>query len=538
MIPFVALTIYILTYKCTGIRVKKKRTTAVDSFLPSKMDDDEEPVYRFCFIEVPGVYNFMNKDKSIDSRITTDRPIIVGSTEKTLSLMVDIASGKYSINYTTVQSESIGGIGKDGTMTGCYRSMYENKSDLTMTIIDYPIHDLRRLDPVQIVFEEPAKIISIYHVDPKPSVVYSDILRSSLSSSFTIKTWIIIILAFIVLSVLLWLRGVLFSRNKAINKRMWAARIGKRVKRKDPKPASLSQAVYQTFCHFIQQETKNFDGFLGSFISILMTICFFFIVTLYLNLMSTDLVVITKPQTIDNYEDIMNFDPPVVPAFNRQFDDTEEFEKADGESVRGRFWKKYKDSYIAGDPYHDFEGVSKIVNGSFQGTQVGIMTGLFADGWRRSLCSIKESLLPQQSNAYSWMTQDPTAELHQKGIVVRNGMKKTKFLRGFYLRVRRSFEGGLTEVMRNDLKQAKLGLGMEADPRIVRECLSDVLKTNDFQVENVVLPNFKYLFYMCQVMITLAFAQLFRELQYHTKTAQYFMASITLILDYCFKNKE
>ena len=81
---------------------------------------------------------------------------------------------------------------------------------------------------------------------------------------------------------------------------------------------------------------------------------------------------------------------------------------------------------------------------------------------------------------------------------------------------------------------------MDTNASIVRECLSDVLKTNDFQVEQAVLPNFKSLFYMFLVMVTLAFAQLVRELQYHTKTAQYltartqyFMTRITLILDYC-----
>ena len=211
------------------------------------MDDEEDPVYRVCFLEVPGFINFVNKDKSIDGLITTDRPIITGPAQKALNLMLDIALGRHSINYTSIRSESIGGVMKDGTMTGCYRSMYENETDLALVLVDFPIHDFKRLDPVQVFFEDPAKIISIYHVDPKPSVVYSDILGSSLSSSFSINTWIIILMAFIVLWLLLWLRGVLVSRIKAVNKKMLAARRGSRVKSKDPQPESLFQAVYQTF---------------------------------------------------------------------------------------------------------------------------------------------------------------------------------------------------------------------------------------------------------------------------------------------------
>ena len=42
-----------------------KITIEVDSFLPSKIEDDEEPVYTICFLEIPGVLDFINKDKSI-----------------------------------------------------------------------------------------------------------------------------------------------------------------------------------------------------------------------------------------------------------------------------------------------------------------------------------------------------------------------------------------------------------------------------------------------------------------------------------------
>ena len=513
--------------------VLKRKTAAVESFLPSKMGDEEEPVYRICFLEAPGILDFMNKDKSIDGQVTTDRPIITGSTEKTFNLLMDIVLGRHSINYTTIQSESIGGIAKDGTMTGCYRSMYDNETDFSLTVMDYPIHDFKRLDLVQVYFEEPTKIFSIYHVEPKASVVYNDILVASLSSCFNINTWIMIFTAFIVLSVLLWLRGVLVSKIEGLHKRMFGKRRGNRVKHKDPEPESWFQAVYETFCHLIRQETRNFDDFAGSLISVTMTVGFFFILTIFLNLMSTDLVVTTKPKTIENYEDIINSDPPVIPVFNGQFGDTKEFEKADEESIRGTFWKKYKDTHIAVDPYNDFQGLLQQLNETFQGSKVHIMAGLFAYGARRTLCSMKESLLPQQSNAYSWMSQDPTAEKQQKGIVVRNGMKRTKFVRGLYLRVRHALEAGFRDVMKDDMKEAKLDFGMDTNASIIRECLSDVLKTNEFQVEQAVLPNFKSLFYICLVMITLAFAQLFRELQYHTKTAQYLMTRIRLILDYC-----
>ena len=278
------------------------------------MDTEDETVYRVCFLEVQGILEVHNKEKFLNGHISSDKLLLTGSVSKAFSFVTEFVFGSDTMNLTAVRSESIGGIMKDGTMTGCYRSMYENETDLALVLVDYPVHDFQRLDPVQVFFEDPAKIISMYHVDPKPSIVYSDIVKSSLTSSFSTNTWMTIFMAFIILSVLLWLRGVLVSRIKAVNKRMLAKRRGNRVKRKDPKPESLSEAVYQTFCHFIQQQTQQFDDFGGSLISIMMVVCFFFITTVFFSLMSTDLVIITMPKTIENYEDIMNSDPSVIPV--------------------------------------------------------------------------------------------------------------------------------------------------------------------------------------------------------------------------------
>ena len=482
------------------------------------MDTEDAPVYRVCFLEVPGVVEWQNKEKFLDGRISSEKLILKGSASKTFSFVTEFAFGSDTMNLTAVRSESIGGIMKDGTMTGCYRSMYENETDLALVLVDYPVHDFKRLDPVQVFFEDPAKIISSYHVDPKPSVIYSDILKSSLSSSFSFNTWMILLLDFIVLSLLLWLRGVLVSRIKGVNKKMLAARSKKRIKHKDPQPESLSQAVYQTFCHFIQQQTQQFDDFAGSWISVTMTICFFFITTVFFSLMSTDLVVITKPKTIENYENIMNSDPPVIPVFSSIFDDTQEFEKADQKSVRGRFWKKYKNTYIAGDPYNDFQGVMQTIIDSFEGTRACIMAGLFADGMRKIVCSLKQSLLPEQSNAYSWMSQDPTAEMHHKGLVTRSGLKPIWLVKRFHRGIRHCFEAGLPGIAKREFKEGTFGI--DSDPSILRECLSDVLKINDFRVEGIVMANYTSLLQVCLISIALAFAQLLRELGYYQKAAQ------------------
>ena len=65
-----------------------------------------------------------------------------------------------------------------------------------------------------------------------------------------------------------------------------------------------------------------------------MTITFFLISIFYLNLMSTNLVIIEKPITMDTYEDLMSF-PNMTTVFMEALPDINEFrEETNPESVQ------------------------------------------------------------------------------------------------------------------------------------------------------------------------------------------------------------
>ena len=64
--------------------------------------------------------------------------------------------------------------------------------------------------------------------------------------------------------------------------------------------------VFETLCHLAGCETTDFNNKSGRLISFTMTIGFFFVFAYYLNLMSTEMVVQEKPETLNSYQDMMN----------------------------------------------------------------------------------------------------------------------------------------------------------------------------------------------------------------------------------------
>ena len=95
------------------------------------------------------------------------------------------------------------------------------------------------------------------------------------------------------------------------------------------KPAmkeSSYNPLFETFVHMIGQDCTNFVDRSGNLISFIMTIGFFFILVFYLNLMSTELVVVNKPHVISNYRDVMNGD--IAVGFSSMAYDATEFEQA------------------------------------------------------------------------------------------------------------------------------------------------------------------------------------------------------------------
>ena len=175
-------------------------------------------------------------------------------------------------------------------------------------------------------FETPLGILSSYKVEEKSPIIYADFLKDSLKS-FDLTVWSVVVIVLFIFVGLLFLRKLLNSLKE------------------DTKQGNdlANSPFFETFSHLIGQESSNFLDRSGRLISLIITLgCFLILILFYLNLMSTDLVVETKPSVIRNYRDVMDMKENITVGFAAGFLDVKEFEDAEPGSIQDEFWTRMK----------------------------------------------------------------------------------------------------------------------------------------------------------------------------------------------------
>ena len=468
------------------------------------MESDGRFVYRICAIIVPFTFEVADyESKWASGQIHEEFPQIEGPLSYFINTWIPYFSKSLRANFSLEVEKEVGTKKKDGTLTGCYRSIRDNKSDISIVPIDYPTIDYDKVDPFQILMESPLKILSAYHSEPKPDVSFNDFILTSIKS-FDRHTW------FAVLSMVLAFAGLwivtrtLFPGNENVSMRK-----------------AIFEFLWDTLLLFISQESKDFYNFMDRLLSILMTISFFLLTNIYFGLMSTDLVSVTKPSVINSYQDIMNR-PNTTPVFIAQTSDNQEFEDAyfdDDGSIQAKFWAKYKDKVLIAHPHADPEKMNFMIQEAVDLKRVLIMTGLATDGMQRTMCKFKIGyrLFP---NVYTWVSRDSDARMRKKGLIMRNGMKQTPELKTLRRKIRRSFETGIihgTLSLANSNGLESIGeLASPSAPHSqVQKCLSNQVVYADASVDTVVLKNFQVLLDLSIVMILASIVILLIELYCH-----------------------
>ena len=454
------------------------------------MESSEELIYRFCVTTVPGVFEIVDyESKWAGGQIHDQFPKVRGSWsylfDTTLSGIFKSLKANVSLNV----EKEMGRKRKDGTLTGCYRSIRDNESDVSMVFVDFPTIDYEKVDPYQIVMENPLKIMSGYKSKTTADVSFNDFILTSIKS-FDNQTWFAVFVIITSFFGLWMIKRSLFPDNNHV-----------------PLRKRIYEALWDTLLLFISQESTDYEKFLDRFLSILMTVSFFLLTNFYFGLMSTDLVTVTKPSVINSYQDIMNR-PNMTPVFAALMSDTQEFEDAyadNKDSIQAKFWAKYKYKKEMADPNSDPAKMINMLQNGADLNRVLIMASPFIEGVRRVTCRLKIGYQVHE-NVYTWMTTDPDAMMHKKGIIMRNGMKETQHLKAFRRKVRSAFETGIFHsvidgLVKDGLKSSDQFSIPEAAHSKVEKCLSDQVVYADASVDTVVLQNFDLLLVVSVFML-------------------------------------
>ena len=241
--------------------------------------------YRVCMSVVPAAVQIEDPKQWEGGQVHERYPKMSGVVaEYFVQMIMTAVLGNSAPNMSIVFESGTGSVGKDGSPTGCYASVHNNESDFTFFPVEYPIYDYSKVNPVQVIHEGPLSIVSTYKVEKEHSIVYADLLQSSLRS-FDNLVWFVVLVCFSVFTGLLFLRKWV---NNLKESTVYISRLPRLFKKylKPKKSKTGYSTLFETFTHMMGQESTSFDDRSGNVISVLMTVGFFLILVFYLNLMS------------------------------------------------------------------------------------------------------------------------------------------------------------------------------------------------------------------------------------------------------------
>ena len=451
------------------------------------MESDQHPVYRLCVITIPIIFEIVDYESAwAGGQIRHEFPKIKGSFSYHMGTTLPGMFKSLRENVSLVVENEIGIKKKDGTLTGCYRSIRDNESDVSMLLQQFPTIDYDKVDPYQILMEYSIKIMSTYHSKTEADVSFNDLFITSIKS-FDNRTWFAVLVMVFAFFGLWIIKRALFPDNNHVSLRR-----------------RIASALWDTLLLSVSQESTDYKNFMDRLLSIVMTLSFFFLTTIYFSLMSTDLVSVTKPTVINSYQDIMNR-PNMTPVFATCLPDTQEFEDAyadNEDSIQAKFWAKYKDKV----EMVDADAIlGKMMQAASDSNRFLIMNGIAIDGVRRAICRLKIGMQVHK-DVYTWISGDTRATMHKTTLIMRNGMKQTPQLKTFRRNMRSAFETGVFDglyyaLTRDGLQSSDQFTLPSAPHSQVERCLSDQVVYAHASVDTVVLQNFQVLFALLVVML-------------------------------------
>ena len=446
-----------------------------------RMNSDEPPVYRICLTTVPTLFEISDYESAwAEGQIRDELPEFKGSVSYLCDTTLSTVFKSLKTNISMIKETEMGMKKKDGTLTGCYRSIRDNESDVAVAIVDFPTIDYDKVDPFQILVEDSVKILSGYESKTEADVSFNDFILTS-TKSFDSQTWFAVLVMVAAFFGLWMTKRTLFPDNNHMSLRR-----------------RIAEALWDTLLLFISQESTDYDKFLDRLLSILMTLSFFFLTNIYFGLMSTDLVTVTKPSVINSYEDMNR--PNMTPVFAKVLSDTQEFEDAYGDddgSIQAKFWAKYKDKVEMADSNSAPGKMIGMLHEGANMNRVLLINGVSIDTIRRGVCKVKKGYQLHE-NVYTWTSRDPRARMQKKGYIMRNGIKQTGHLKAFRRKIRNAFETGIFQgligaIIRDGLQSTDQFPFPSGPHSKVEKCLSDQVVYADAFVDTVVLQNFQFL---------------------------------------------
>ena len=132
------------------------------------MESDKNSVYQFCLLTVRFFFEIVDYESAwTGGQIRDEMPKIKGPWSYLFDTTMSPLLKSWKGNVSLQVEQELGMKKKDGTLTGCYRSIRDNQSDISLFPHDFPTVDYDKVDPYQVLTEIFLKILSSYIVFPE-----------------------------------------------------------------------------------------------------------------------------------------------------------------------------------------------------------------------------------------------------------------------------------------------------------------------------------------------------------------------------------
>ena len=538
----------------------------------------EESV-RFCLTEFGS--NAIQTDETTLNGVYGTGVKFSGPLSEPLNWMNQAAFGHELLNYTSVVKRSFGRYNESSGLfdkESCMYSMQKNESDASLAYVQMNVmanaHGLRIISPY---VRQYIAVLSKYNITD--AIKIPDVFES-FRTAFDGFIWIA--LALFVLVFIVLVKFQIRMENKRIRQRRlrvisqnWKelganARLNVRLQ-SDPRtrsmlspvpgfkrPKSLTQrsraipplkllkdnAIYDVLTHLSQVETVDYDVVFLRVIFLFISLLSFYILVLFSNLMSTDMVLVEEPQIIRSYKDLLD-KGKLRMVFMEFQDDYKEFEYAPPGSIKRKLWDRSMESVngkrddlfikmgsTGGLATSAVSSITKTVNVDEKNRieLVAVFSSIIVATARATACTLKAAFAYRHSKTdeqfarmfkpvetiYSWVSKDPDERETLATPLVRQGFR-TPLVKRMEKRLTYLVEAGTLEYIFDKalVKTAVVSHGIEnpEEADVYRKCMSDDMRENMKKNEMIAMKpsQFTLLVCSCGGILVLAFFVLLYE---------------------------
>ena len=442
------------------------------------------------------------------------RPVFKGGAAPLFDFLSEqVFHGNENYNWTAVIAHEFGSKFENGSYSGCMGSMMRNESDMAVTPIDYPIDNFEYIVPYQVLFETPIQVLSPY-INKNDSAVAVDILQTSMLS-FGIDVWTVTLLVFILGSVAFYVRRFLVFSSKEISRN---------------NNKHIADSFFDTFAHLMLMDFEDFSDTFGKIISITLTFAGFMLIQYWQDSMSTDLFIVDKPETIDNYNDILKRQGLSV-HFLGQLTDYLEFRDAPNGTLQRLIWDTKQDTTgtvpTLFDVTRNIEGNSfTMLSKAVEGNVAFLLSQFLMPALVSAVCKAKGAFNEYEDyrNIFPHVATDPNAEKHLKFLAFRRGGDDNPVVANTVHRVRYIVEMGFLEPLLKFLGDGpKFSFDCPISENITRDCVRLAYNMPERTEALTVAMNIRHLksvFVFCAVGLLVGIIAFVLELIHHKRVAQ------------------